>query len=199
MTLSSDAAPPRSSSTRSVAAFAVVVIALVVVLAALLWQPPRASVGAPSLPPTSLGFQIPRKSGNASVGWTYTLNVTVEPQVQTPVPLVWGNLRVTLTYEDNSTVVYPYLPPGGTTVHVTDSAGAVIARENLSTGLWTDGYFLRIDTGQMLVVRGNVPPGTDYVHNGTDTFRGPGLVIQFSNAGQPFTLLNPFQGNWVYT
>ncbi len=179
-------------------AFAVVIIALVVVLAALLWQPPRSSVGAPP-PPTSLGFQIPRRSGNASAGWTYTLNVTVEPRDQTPVPLVWGNLLVTLMYNDNFTTVFPYLPPGGTTVQVTDAAGTVIARENLSDGLWTDGYFVRIETGHVLVVRGNVPPGTDYVHNGTGTFRGPGLVIQFSNAGQPFTMSYPFQGNWVYT
>ena len=199
VTSSAPAAPPERGRTVFTAAVTVAAIAVVVSLAAVLWQTARVNVGAPPLPPASLGFKVPRRSGNESAGWTYTLNVTADPSVQTPVPLVWGNVLVSLMYNDNLTWVYPYLPLGQATVQVTGARGIVVARENLSSGIWTDGYFVLVQTGQVLVVHGNLPPGTDYVHNGADTFRGPGLVIQFSNAGQPFTMLYPIQGNWVYT
>ncbi len=163
------------------------VIVVLVVLAVLMY--PIGRIPAPPNGPP-IGFQIPSSAGNATAGWTYTLIALAIPAWEDPVPLVWGNLRPALYYSDNATTLTRFHPPS-TTLAVLDAGGSRIAEFNLSSGLWTDGYSVLVETGQALVLHGPFPPGANTPEGSTTAFIGPVFDVQYANAGQAWDLGYP--------
>ncbi len=157
------------------------------VIAAVVIVRPVGFVPGPPAPP--IAFQTPGISGNATAGWTYRLAVLAIAAWEEPRPIVWGDLNVQLALSQNTSWLFPYPAPAGSALWVESATGAILARGNLTLGgLWQDGYFVLVQTSQVLVLHTRIPPGSTYIGGaGVGTYVGPVLVVQYENAGNSIT------------
>lgn len=183
---SSEPLPPVGDRRREIGVAIVLVIVVLGVIATVTFVPPHTT--SPAVPVLPIAFQVPATSGNASAGWTYKLNVLALASYERPHPIVWGDLDVGLAWSGNDTWVSPYPAPAGSALWAESSTGGVVARGNLTLGLWQDGYFVLVETGQVLVLHAPVAPGKSYVSGeGAGTYVGPVLVVEYENAGNSVT------------
>ncbi len=178
--------PPVADRRREIGVAIVLVLVVAGVIVAVAVIRPIVSIPGPPAPP--IAFQAPATSGNATAGWTYRLGVLAIASWESPHPIVWGDLNVQLAFSQNDSWVSPYPAPAGSALWAESSRGAAVARENLTLGLWQDGFFVLIETGQVLVFHTAIPPGRTYeAVGGVGTYVGPVLVVEYENAGSSFT------------
>ncbi len=98
-----------------------------------------------------------------------------------PYPIAWGNVIVELL---NATTGDPYPVPAGATLTVRGSDGVAVTDYDFSLGLWRNGFFALVETGQTLILHATIPPGKNIIEGDHQTATGAGIILTFANDGR---------------
>ena len=102
-----------------------------------------------------IGLAVPEATGNVTTGWTYAIRVSMTPDYAWP-NLVLADLTIMLFDAAGGT---RYTVPAGATLEVVSATGGPIAEYEFASQAWWIGYSAAVEDGQVLILRGMIPPG----------------------------------------